>query len=212
MGLAGLIWPKYGHRATSQREASSANRRAGSPAYEWTAVSVPGGMLDSVTTGVVSLTVVGRGDQLAALDGALAQARDGVPSAVFVGGEAGIGKTRLVSEFAERARRAGARVLAGGCLELGADGLPFAAFTSVLRQLVRDLGADGVARLLPSGGTRELARLLPEFGASQGPDDGEGAARARLFEQMLILLEQLAEQGPLALVIEDLHWADQSTR
>jgi DNA-binding CsgD family transcriptional regulator/tetratricopeptide (TPR) repeat protein len=169
-------------------------------------------MLDSVTTGVVSLTVVGRGDQLAALDGALAQARDGVPSAVFVGGEAGIGKTRLVSEFAERARRAGARVLAGGCLELGADGLPFAAFTSVLRQLVRDLGADGVARLLPSGGTRELARLLPEFGASQGPDDGEGAARARLFEQMLILLEQLAEQGPLALVIEDLHWADQSTR
>jgi DNA-binding CsgD family transcriptional regulator/tetratricopeptide (TPR) repeat protein len=169
-------------------------------------------MLDDVTIGVVSLTVVGRGDQLAALDAALGQARGGQPSAVLIGGEAGIGKTRLVSEFAQRASQAGARVLTGGCLELGADGLPFAPFTSVLRELVRDLGADGVARLLPSGGTRELARLLPEFGALQGPDDGEGAARARLFEQMLILLEQLADQGPLALIIEDLHWADRSTR
>ena len=69
-----------------------------------------------------------------------------------------------MSEFAGRARDAGARVLTGGCLELGADGLPFAPFTSALRELVRDLGADGVAELLPSGATRELARLLPEFG------------------------------------------------
>ncbi len=164
-----------------------------------------------MTTNVVSPTLVGRADQLATLDAALAEAGRGRPATVLIGGEAGIGKSRLVSEFAERARATGARVLTGGCLELGADGLPFAPFTSVLRELVRDLGADGVAGLLPSGATRELARLLPEFGEPAGPDDA-GQARARLFEQVLILLEQLADRGPVVLVVEDAHWADRSTR
>ena len=102
-------------------------------------------------------------------------------------------------------------MLTGGCLELGADGLPFAPFTAVLRELVRDLGAAGVADLLPSGATRELARLLPEFGAPTEAEDA-GEARARLFEQVLILLEQLAETSPVLLIIEDAHWADRSTR
>jgi DNA-binding CsgD family transcriptional regulator len=164
-----------------------------------------------VTVSFLSPSLVGRAGELTALDAALAVAGSGEPSAVLVGGEAGVGKSRLVNEFAGRSRRAGARVLAGGCLELGADGLPFAPFTSVLRELVRDLGADGVAGLLPAGATRELARLLPEFGEPAGSDDA-GAARARLFEQMLILLEQLADRGPLVLIVEDAHWADRSTR
>jgi DNA-binding CsgD family transcriptional regulator len=160
---------------------------------------------------VLSPGLVGRADQLSALEAALGRAGSGEPAAVLIGGEAGVGKSRLVDEFARRSRRAGARVLAGGCLELGADGLPFAPFTSVLRELVRDLGADGVAGLLPAGATRELARLLPEFGEPAGSDDA-GASRARLFEQMLILLEQLADRGPLMLIVEDAHWADRSTR
>jgi DNA-binding CsgD family transcriptional regulator/tetratricopeptide (TPR) repeat protein len=164
-----------------------------------------------VATRVVSPSLIGRADQLSALDAALAEAGRGEPSAVLIGGEAGVGKSRLVIEFTERAGRAGARVMTGGCLELGADGLPFAPFTSVLRELVRDLGAEGVAGLLPAGATRELARLLPEFGEPAGPDDA-GASRARLFEQMLILLEQLADRGPLVLIVEDAHWADRSTR
>jgi ATP/maltotriose-dependent transcriptional regulator MalT len=164
-----------------------------------------------VVSHVVSPVIVGRADQLSALEAALAQARHGRPAAVLVGGEAGIGKSRLVSEFAERARRDGGRVLTGGCLELGADGLPFAPFSAVLRELVRDLGADGVAGLLPGGSARELARLLPEFGEPTESVDA-GTARARLFEQMLTLLERLAERGPLVLLIEDAHWADQSTR
>jgi ATP/maltotriose-dependent transcriptional regulator MalT len=128
----------------------------------------------------------------------------------MVGGEAGVGKSRLIREFAERSRGTGARVLIGGCLELGAESLPFAPFTAVLRELVRDLGAAGVAALLPGGSGRELARLLPEFGTPAGPDEA-GEARARLFEQMLVMLEHLAESGPVVLVIEDMHWADQST-
>ena len=155
--------------------------------------------------------LVGRAGQLASLDAALAAAAGGSPAAVLVGGEAGVGKSRLVSEFAARSRGTGARVLAGGCLELGADGLPFAPFTSALRELVRDLGAGGVAELLPGGSARELARLLPEFGEPAGPGDA-GEARARLFEQVLTLIERLAERDPVVFVIEDAHWADRSTR
>jgi len=168
-------------------------------------------MLAHVTPQLSSPALVGRSVQLAALETALAEATGGRPSAVLVGGEAGVGKSRLVRELAEGARGTGARVLTGGCLELGAESLPFAPFTAVLRELVRDLGAAGVAALLPGGSGRELARLLPEFGAAAGPDEA-GQARARLFEQMLQMLENLAEAGPVVLVIEDMHWSDQSTR
>jgi DNA-binding CsgD family transcriptional regulator len=168
-------------------------------------------MLADVESQESSPVLVGRSGQLSALDSARAEAGRGSPSAVIVGGEAGVGKSRLVSEFADRSRGAGARVLTGGCLELGADGLPFAPFTAVLRELVRGLGAAGVAELLPAGATRELARLLPEFGEPAGAQD-PGEARARLFEQMLILFGRLAEAGPVVLVVEDMHWADRSSR
>ncbi|MFC4910798.1 helix-turn-helix transcriptional regulator [Actinomadura gamaensis] len=150
--------------------------------------------------------MVGRAGQLDLLTEALAAA----PGAVLVGGEAGLGKTRLVREFGA-AVKDGARMLVGGCLELGSEGLPFAPFTTVLRGLVRDVGVDGVAELLPHGAPGKLARLLPEFGEPES-DAASGEERARLFETMLTLLERLAERSPVALVIEDAHWADRSTR
>ncbi|WP_281284062.1 helix-turn-helix transcriptional regulator [Nonomuraea deserti] len=155
----------------------------------------------------VSPLFVGRARELAALGEALVRARAGASATVLVGGEAGVGKTRLINEFTGRA--GDAMVLVGGCLELGTEGLPFAPFTAVLRGLVRELGRDGVAALVPGGTTRGLARLLPEFGE---PDRDGPEARARLFEQMLGLLERLAEERPVLLVVEDAHWADRSTR
>ncbi|GLW09133.1 helix-turn-helix transcriptional regulator [Microtetraspora sp. NBRC 13810] len=160
-----------------------------------------------MSTHVVSPLFVGRAKELARLEKALADARAGSPSAALVGGEAGVGKTRLVREFAARA--GDARVLIGGCLELGTGGLPFAPFTAVLRALARDLGHERLAALLPGGTTRGLARLLPEFGE---PGHEGSEARARLFEQVLGLLERLGEHEPVILVIEDAHWADGSTR
>ncbi len=168
--------------------------------------------MELVSQGLSTSVMVGRAAELAALDTAFAEVRQGQPSTVLIGGEAGVGKSRLVSELAARARAAGAtRDLLGYCLELSAEGLPFAPFTGVLRELVRDLGADGVAALLPGGGAADLARLLPELGEPAVHAD-PGEARARMFEQVLALLERLAEAGPVVLVIEDAHWSDRSTR
>jgi len=172
-----------------------------------------------------SPVLVGRAAEMAALEAAFETVRQGSPAAVLIGGEAGVGKTRLAGEFTLRARSTGARVLAGGCLELGADGLPFGPFTAMLRDLVREIGADQIVAMLPgnSRAIRELARLLPELASSAAdgvntPDGGAlasvaaGEARARLFEEFLTLLERLAEQRPLVLVVEDAHWADKSSR
>ena len=175
-------------------------------------MSDPRGMLTEEMSGRASSPVlVGRDEQMAALEAAFDSVRQGGPAAVLLGGEAGVGKSRLVSEFGQAASAAGARVLTGGCLELGTDGLPFAPFTTVLRGLVHEMGADAVASMLPGRTTRGLARLLPELGE---PDtSGEpGEARARLFEEVLSALEHLTRHSPVVLVIEDAHWADRSSR
>lgn len=168
--------------------------------------------MELVSQGAGAPVFVGRAEELAALDAALERVRRGQPSAVLIGGEAGVGKSRLLSEFATRARAAGiTRILYGYCLELSAEGLPFAPFTGVLRELVRGLGTDGVVALLPGRGGQELARLLPELGEPDLHGD-PGEARARMFEQVLALFGHLAESGPVLLVIEDAHWSDRSTR
>jgi DNA-binding NarL/FixJ family response regulator/tetratricopeptide (TPR) repeat protein len=158
---------------------------------------------------------------MATLGAAFEAVRQGGPAALLIGGEAGVGKTRLMSEFAGEARAAGARVVTGGCLELGADGLPFGPFTAMLRDLVRETGADEIIGLLPGSGrgVRELARLLPELAGGAAPElvpfaaePAPGEARARLFEEFLTLLERLAGERPLMVVIEDAHWADRSSR
>jgi DNA-binding CsgD family transcriptional regulator len=158
----------------------------------------------------VSPVFAGREAELTVLAGAFGDAADGLPRMVLVGAEAGGGKSRLVDEFAARLESR-ALVLVGGCVELSAAGLPYAPFTAALRQLVRQRGAAEVSALLGTRDTGELAGLLPEFGRPPGDADPD-LARARLFELLLALLEALAERLPLVLVVEDVHWADRSTR
>jgi DNA-binding CsgD family transcriptional regulator/tetratricopeptide (TPR) repeat protein len=155
---------------------------------------------------MISPVFAGRGAELAALTGAFQEAAGGTPRTVLLGGEAGVGKSRLAGEFAARVRD-GALVLAGGCVELSTGSLPYAPFGAALRELVRERGPAEVTALLPGQAAGELAGLLPEFGAP--PSDADPAtARARLFELLLALLEGLAERQPVLLVIEDVHWAD----
>ncbi|WP_284699707.1 helix-turn-helix transcriptional regulator [Actinoplanes solisilvae] len=150
-----------------------------------------------------SEVLVGREADLAALRDALKRARHAEPSTVLVGGEAGVGKTRLIEEFCRDLTGDRVRVLSGQCLELGEEGLPFAPFAGALRELVR---AEGLEIL--GGHEHKLARLLPEL----GPPPEQDARRGLLFEAFAALLERLSSEQPVVLVLEDLHWADRSTR
>ncbi|MFJ6724939.1 AAA family ATPase [Streptomyces sp. NPDC091281] len=166
-------------------------------------------MLAPMETRSVSPVFVGRGTELGVLAAALARAAAGEPQALLIGGEAGVGKTRLVEEFAAAADRRGAVVALGGCVEIGADGLPFAPFSTALRALRRAL-PDALAAAA-AGQEDELARLLPEMGeTAAGRHDEE--SMARLFELTARLLERVAADRTVVLALEDLHWADASTR
>src|SRR5271165_1329677 len=171
----------------------------------------PGADVSSVTvaTGTGSPVFAGRDDELSVLAAAFGTAAGGTPGVVLLGAEAGGGKSRLTAEFAARVRDR-ARVLAGACVELSAAELPYAPFAAALRELARERGAAEVAALLPGPGARELATMLPEFGAPPTDADPE-TARVRLFEVLLALLEVLAEEQPLVLIIEDVHWAGRQT-
>ncbi|MVO89801.1 AAA family ATPase [Streptomyces sp. p1417] len=177
-------------------------------------------MLTTVETRSVSPVFVGRAGELGALDDALARAEAptagpaGEPQALLIGGEAGVGKTRLLEEFAAGACVRGAVVAVGGCVEIGADGLPFAPFSTALRTLRQKLPEQFAAAA--SGQEEELARLLPEL-CDAVPRPGTGGrngeeAMARLFELTARLLEATAAEHTVVLAIEDLHWADASTR
>jgi ATP/maltotriose-dependent transcriptional regulator MalT len=162
--------------------------------------------------GYVSPVFVGRGAELETLLNALQSAVAGEPAVVLVGGEAGVGKTRLVEEAAARARQDGARVLTGSCIEFGGEGLPLSPIVDALRSLLRVMDPDELDVVLGPA-RRELARLLPELdpdaALSTAPAGEEG--NMRLLELVFGVIQRLALDRPLMLVIEDLHWADRST-
>ena len=126
---------------------------------------------------------IGRAGELAELERALGLARAGKSTAVLVGGEAGIGKTRLAAEFAGRARGAGFEVLLGRSIDLVGTELPYQPFAEALR---------------PLGEPWQAARHSP-------------GSQLHVFERALALLAGRAASVPVLLVLEDLHWADAST-
>jgi tetratricopeptide (TPR) repeat protein len=162
-----------------------------------------------MSTRMTSARFVGRSAQLAELEAALRDAGHGRPSLALIAGDSGVGKSRLVEELSRRARESGARVLSGDSVELGDGELPYAPLLGALRPLVRagDPSLDALSPPLRSA----LASILPGL-EEQGGSDGSAAAQSHVFEALLALLEELGEESPVVLVIEDLHWADSSTR
>jgi DNA-binding CsgD family transcriptional regulator len=162
---------------------------------------------------LVSTRLIGRAPELAELEAALAEAAGGRPLVAFVAGESGVGKTRLIAELAGQARAHEACVMCGDCVELGEGELPYAPLVAALRPLARE--GDAVLDELPPGAREELSTLLPEIGPapvrSRG-EEGEGTTQRRLFEALLSLIERLGREHPLLLMLEDIHWADRSTR
>ena len=86
---------------------------------------------------VSATRIIGRAAELATLEAALGDAAAGRPSLVFVAGESGVGKSRLLSELCVRAQASGARTLSGDCVELGEGELPYAPLVTALRPLAR---------------------------------------------------------------------------
>ncbi len=147
----------------------------------------------------------------------------GTGGLVLIGGDAGVGKTRLLKALRERAVAAGARDVVGHCLDFGESALPFLPFTEIFGRLLADAPErvgplvtvhPSIDRLLP--GQRVSGRATP----ASAPDEGLSGdrahwaqtSRADLFESVHALLEELGADRPLLVVIEDAHWADQATR
>ena len=153
-----------------------------------------------------SVPFVARSAELDRLTGALRRAAEGEPALVLVGGDAGIGKTRLLTRAAELAQEAGAAVVVSHCVDLGAVGVPFLPFVEALTDLRRRCSiVDDVAAQRPA-----LARLL-DADPGTAPTS-EPAGRLQLLDGLAAVLGGAGEpSSPLVLVIEDLHWADAST-
>src|SRR5487761_1076964 len=153
--------------------------------------------------------MVGRALELARLMALLDSVAAEEAAVALVSGDAGVGKTRLVTELSGQARKRGFTVLAGRCAELG-DSVPYLPLADALRSVTGSASAR-VASLVADRPV--LGRLLPDHGPGiPASGDGRELARQQLFGAVLGLLTELAETSPVLLVLEDLHWADRSTR
>jgi predicted ATPase len=159
-----------------------------------------------------SSAFVGRGREVEALRAAWEQARSGSRRLVLVAGEAGIGKTRLLSELALGVHDHGA-VLYAACQEEAL--VSYQPFVEALRHYARSTGLDWARVALGPGG-RELARLIPELAATLpaeevGPSSDRETHRYLLFEAVSLFLSETSASTPLVLVLDDLQWADRAT-
>jgi DNA-binding NarL/FixJ family response regulator len=154
--------------------------------------------------------LVGRENELRRLLALLDAAAAAAPAQALVSGDAGVGKTRLVAELAAAAAERGFTVLSGRCAELG-DSIPYLPLADALRDATTGPGADQVLRDAIEA-RPVLGRLLPDRGAEAPPADLPGLAQQQMFGAVLGMLAELAARRPVLLVLEDLHWADRSTR
>ncbi|MGH8963573.1 MAG: helix-turn-helix transcriptional regulator [Jatrophihabitantaceae bacterium] len=153
-------------------------------------------------------TLVGRSAELATLVDAVRHAQAGQASVVVLDGDAGVGKTRVLTELLERARDIGALPLIGHCVDLGDAPPPYLPFTEAFARLAAYQPAvvDGLRAAFG-----DLGRLLPRGGELPGAP-GDRADRGELFEAVVGAITSLAQAQPVLFIVEDLHWADQATR
>jgi predicted ATPase/DNA-binding CsgD family transcriptional regulator len=170
-------------------------------------------MIEQFATGAPP-SLVGRRRESDALWARFEAAATGRTGVILIAGEPGIGKTRLLDAFAARATSAGARALRGGASE--AVGMPpYLPFLEALGQHVRAASPDDL-RVQAGDMAGILASILPELAARLGdmprnyPLPPE-QARLRLFEAVSAFLAALANDRPLALIFDDLQWADGAT-
>lgn len=157
--------------------------------------------------------LVGREEERRRLRRALAAAAEARPSLTLVLGEAGIGKSRLVSDLAEHAEAEGVLVLRGECLPLGGEDFQYAPIASILAEIPPP-ALQAAMSALPARAMLELANVFPEL-AQTVEESGTPAGavpQSRLFHWIFAVLRALTAQRRTLVLIEDAHWADRSSR
>ncbi len=149
--------------------------------------------------------MVGRKREMKALDDSWAGVVEGARGFVLVEGDAGIGKSRLVSELASRVHESGTTVVTGRCDESG--GSPYQPFAEAIRFVGERMDLSVLSSRLDP-----LARLVPDLVAAAPSAGGdESVEREMLFSAVAEWLEALSKESPVLLVLEDLHWATPAT-
>jgi DNA-binding NarL/FixJ family response regulator len=160
------------------------------------------------------LPFVGRVEELHLLDLSLAAAASGRGGTVLMRGPGGVGKSRLAAAAAELARSRGFRVAHGHAYPVE-SGVPYALFADALLPCLRGLDAAALS-ILTRGGEAELSYLMPALAPATGrphvtPGEDPAEFKTRLLWNLTEFLRRFAEQQPLLVLLEDLHWADASS-
>ena len=168
----------------------------------------------AVSERLSSPAFVGRVAELDRLDAALAALDERGAATVLVGGDAGIGKSRLVDEFCARARTNGAFVAVGACTPAEGGGLPYGPVVGVLRDAARQLPPAELAGVLGFA-QRSLGLAAPSAPTGDevdaDPPSASGLVKTKLFESLLESIGTLTQRAPVVLVFEDLQWADSAS-
>jgi class 3 adenylate cyclase len=170
-------------------------------------IPMPGRLMAAATQSLFGF--FGRGAELAVLEEASKRSKtSGQPQVVFVEGEAGMGKTMLVAQFARAAHAEGSAVLLGHSDE---DlGIAYQPWIEALSTLVRESGPELVDKLRPAQRTA-LARLIPDVAAEGVRVADQDTERLLLLEATSELLAAASKSSPIVLVLDDLHWTDNAS-
>jgi DNA-binding CsgD family transcriptional regulator len=167
--------------------------------------------MQDVARRVSSVRFIGRAEPIELFDDVLTEVGIGHGQLLLIAGEAGVGKSRLVDELADRALSDGTQVLRGWCIENGGDVMPLAPIADLLRDIVGRATRPELEDIMGQG-VEILARLVPDLDPDGQLPPESPLSVAALSDGVLRALHGLSERCPVLVVLEDLHWSDASTR
>ncbi|MFN8467567.1 MAG: AAA family ATPase [Caldilineaceae bacterium] len=215
--LNGEVEPRQIHAAAGMGAAAMLNAESALVEATYQPIVLPQRTLLPVLDADYSRIFVGRQAELNVVEERLQQVLDGRGALLLLEGEAGVGKTRLAYQVLGQAGQRGATVISATCQVLERD-LPFAPLADSLGRYLYGL-PDMVVRSLPAASLGQLMQIIPSLqdrlsGINVPAPDLAGTAeenRLRLIDAIVAFFVSLANQRPLAVFLDDLHWADPDT-